>query len=150
MANALFVIRSNPPFEKALVVNVKPSTINVGVSPSPSLPAHPLEPMSRVVRSGMSAGVTSSGLALVLLCLWLGGLFIAPAGAQESDPAEVPTAEVPVPAVPVPDDAPSQPDPEWSYRFLVPATLLLGTVAVVGAIIMYFVRVTKNRYRVIR
>ena len=32
---------------------------------------------------------------------------------------------------------------EWSYRFLVPATLVLGTLAVVGTIIMYFVRVTK-------
>ena len=55
-----------------------------------------------------------------------------------------------MPAIPVPDDPPAEPEPEWSYRFLVPATLLLGTVAVVGAIIMYFVRVTKNRYRVIR
>ena len=63
---------------------------------------------------------------------------------------ETPGVDAPVPAVPVPDDPPADPEPEWSYRFLVPATLLLGTAAVVGAIIMYFVRVTKNRYRVIR
>ena len=103
----------------------------------------------------MSGGVVPPLLALVLLCLWLGALMVAPVGAEEGDPAEEPATEgpaagVPEPAVPVPDDSPAQPDPEWSYRFLVPATLLLGTVAVVGAIIMYFVRVTKNRYRVIK
>ena len=92
----------------------------------------------------------SLGLLLTLLCLWLGGLLVAPAAAGGGDPDETPAAEIPEPAVPVPDDAPADPEPEWSYRFLVPATLLLGTVAVVGAIIMYFVRVTKNRYRVIR
>lgn len=89
-------------------------------------------------------------LLLAMLALLLGGLVVAPVGAQDSGGSEAPAAEVPEPAVPVPDEAPAEPDPEWSYRFLVPATLLLGTVAVVGAIIMYFVRVTKNRYRVIR
>lgn len=87
---------------------------------------------------------------LMIVFLWLGSLLAGPVGAQEAEPAQVPASEVPEPAIPVPDEAPAQPDPEWSYRFLVPATLLLGTVAVVGAIIMYFVRVTKNRYRVIR
>ena len=89
-------------------------------------------------------------LPLMIALLWLGSLLAGPAGAQEDEPTQVPASEIPEPAIPVPDEAPAQPDPEWSYRFLVPATLLLGTVAVVGAIIMYFVRVTKNRYRVIR
>ncbi|WP_420613407.1 hypothetical protein [Candidatus Spongiisocius sp.] len=81
----------------------------------------------------------------LVVCVWLVASPLQ-AGAAE----ETPAADVPVPAVPVPDDPPAEPEPEWSYRFLVPATLLLGTAAVVGAIIMYFVRVTKNRYRVIR
>lgn len=80
--------------------------------------------------------------------MWLGGLPIAPASGQEEQPQ--PVAEVPEPAIPVPVESPAEPDPEWSYRFLVPTTMVLGAVAVVGAIIMYFVRVTKNRYRVIR
>ena len=42
MANAPFVIRSNLPSKKTLVMNVRPSTSNLGVSSSPSLPAHPL------------------------------------------------------------------------------------------------------------
>ena len=89
-------------------------------------------------------------LVLLLVCLWWVVHSAAPAGAQEHDPSEAPVAELPEPAVPVPEGDPSEVEPEWSYRFLVPATLLLGTLAVVGAIVMYFVRVTKNRYRVIR
>ena len=86
----------------------------------------------------------------MLVLLWLGGFLADPAAAEEDKPVEAPAADVPEPAIPAPEGSPKQPDPEWSYRFLVPATLLLGTVAVVGAIVMYFVRVTKNRYRVIR
>ena len=106
--------------------------------------------MSCIVRSKVPTVGFLPLLISALVVVWFGGLSTAPVGAQEDGPSETPAAEVPEPAVPVPDDAPAQPDPEWSYRFLVPATLLLGTVAVVGAIIMYFVRVTKNRYRVIR
>lgn len=106
--------------------------------------------MPRVTRSRMPAVTILLLPLLALLLLWLGSLSADPAAAQEGDPVEAPAAEGPEPAVPVPDESPAQPDPEWSYRFLVPATLLLGTVAVVGTIIMYFVRVTKNRYRVIR
>ncbi|MYH54646.1 MAG: hypothetical protein F4135_00535 [Acidimicrobiia bacterium] len=87
-----------------------------------------------------------------LTLLFLAGTYLHPASAQEEDPQETPAveAEVPVPAISIPDEAPAEPEAEWSYRFLVPATLVLGTLAVVGAVIMYFVRVTKNRYRVIR
>ncbi len=62
---------------------------------------------------------------------------------------EIPAGDAPEPAVPIPDEAPEAEAPEWSYRFLVPATLVLGTLAVVGTIFMYFVRVTRNRYRVV-
>lgn len=86
----------------------------------------------------------------MIILVWLGGLPVAPAAGQDEAPAEAPGISVPEPAVPAPAEAPDQTEPEWSYRFLVPATMLLGAVAVVGAIIMYFVRVTKNRYRVIR
>ena len=99
---------------------------------------------------GVSAAAIPLALLAALLCVSVGVLVVAPAAAQEGDPAEAPAAEVPEPAIPVPDEDPAEPEPEWSYRFLVPATMLLGTVTVVGAIIMYFVRVTKNRYRVIR
>lgn len=94
-----------------------------------------------------------AGLLLMLLSVMI--LAAGAASAQEAEEGggaavETTAPSVPEPAIPVSDEAPSQPDPEWSYRFLVPATIVLGTAAVVGAIIMYFVRVTRNRYRVIK
>lgn len=81
---------------------------------------------------------------------WAAGTALAQeAGGGDGGATEAP-AQAPEPAIAVPEDAPQEPDPEWSYRFLVPTALVLGTVAVVGAIIMYFVRVTRNRYRVIK
>ena len=97
------------------------------------------------MRTGALTGPVAWLLVGLVVCAWLVASPL-PAGAAD----ETPAADAPVPAIPVPDDPPAEPEPEWSYRFLVPATLLLGTAAVVGAIIMYFVRVTKNRYRVIR
>lgn len=77
-------------------------------------------------------------------------LFAAPALAQDSDVSESESVvQAPVPAVEAPEEAPAEESVEWSYRFLVPATMLIGTLAVVGTIVMYFVRVTKNRYRVV-
>ena len=57
--------------------------------------------------------------------------------------------EAPAPAVEIPEEKADDTTTEWSYRFLVPATVVLGTLAVVGTIVMYFVRVTKNRYRIV-
>ena len=99
--------------------------------------------------------ITARSLLAGLMLLLATALAAGTALGQEAEEgggaaAETTVLSVPEPAIPVPDDAPSQPDPEWSYRFLVPATVVLGTAAVVGAIIMYFVRVTRNRYRVIK
>ena len=99
--------------------------------------------------------ITARSLLAGLMLLLATALAAGAALGQEAEEgggaaAETTVLSVPEPAIPVPDDAPSQPDPEWSYRFLVPATVVLGTAAVVGAIIMYFVRVTRNRYRVIK
>ena len=110
--------------------------------------------MTAPPRPARSGGPSISAAAAALLCLLLGVLFVQPASAQEggADPAETAeTAEavVPEPAVPAPEAPAGPPEPEWSYRFLVPASMVLGTAAVVGAVVMYFVRVTKNRYRVI-
>ena len=64
----------------------------------------------------------------------------------ESDGSAV---DAPTPAIEIPEDAPGPTTAEWPYRFLVPATMVLGSLAVIGTILMYFVRVTENRYRVI-
>ena len=106
------------------------------------------EPMARALPIRAHAGMIACVLVLAVGALV--GTSSLPAVAQEDDPASTPAVEAPVPAISVPDEEAGDPEPEWSYRFLVPATLVVGTLAVVGAIIMYFVRVTRNRYRVIR
>ena len=63
--------------------------------------------------------------------------------------SDVPAVEAPTPAIEISEDAPELTTAEWPYRFLVPVTMVLGSLAVIGTILMYFVRVTKNRYRVI-
>jgi len=75
-------------------------------------------------------------------------------GEEGETPTETTTAEtepvnVPEPAVVVGADDSAPPTPEWTFRFLLPTTLLLGGLAVVGTTIAYFVKVTKARYRVV-
>ena len=87
-------------------------------------------------------------LAVTLLATTF--IVAAPAFAQESDTPETDSVvEAPAPAVEIPEEKADDTTTEWSYRFLVPATVVLGTFAVVGTIVMYFVRVTKNRYRIV-
>lgn len=95
----------------------------------------------------------------LLFLLALGTLLLAFAGpviaTTEDAPAEPPAeettvpADVPEPAVSIPEEAPAESTPEWTFRFLVPATLLIGGLAVIGTIVAYFVKVTRQRYRVV-
>jgi len=64
-------------------------------------------------------------------------------------PAET-SIDVPAPAVSIPDEAAAEPNPEWTFRFLLPMTLLLGAVVVVGTIVAYFAKVTRQRYRIVK
>ncbi len=51
------------------------------------------------------------------------------------------------PAVEAPDEEVDEEDQPWTARYLAPATLLLGLVAVGGSVLYYGVRV-RGRYRV--
>ena len=100
----------------------------------------------------MSTSVRRSVMASLFLTSLLFAAIPAFATEAESEtPAETdaPAVNVPTPAIAVPEDPPADTTPEWSYRFLVPVTMVLGFLAVVATIFMYFVRVTKNRYRVV-
>jgi len=87
----------------------------------------------------------------------LGAMFLAlvgPVFGTEEEPAETtPAAEetldAPAPAVLITDEPEEAAAPEWTFRFLVPVTLLIGGLAVVGTIITYFVKVTRQRYRIV-
>ena len=85
-------------------------------------------------------------IALFVLALPAGGTEEPADGGSTGSETAV---EAPAPAITLPEDAPEEEVPEWSYRFLVPATMVLGFLAVIATIFMYFIRVTKNRYRVV-
>lgn len=37
-------------------------------------------------------------------------------------------------------------NPQWTYRFLIPTSLVLIAVVIAGTVVMYFVRVVRTRY----
>ena len=49
--------------------------------------------------------------------------------------------EVPTPAIVV--------DVAWTYRFLIPTTVAIATLVILGNVIQYFRQVTRKRYKVI-
>ena len=57
------------------------------------------------------------------------------------------TVEVPEPAVPVSEEPEEEPDQAWTTVLLVPTALLIGAGTVLITIVMYFIRVTRARYR---
>lgn len=63
------------------------------------------------------------------------------AGGQEGEPAEI------VPAVVVEEAAPSEPVPDWTYRYLVPTCLALALVFCAITVVLYFTRVVRSRYK---
>ena len=94
---------------------------------------------------------------LTAILLALGVLFVlgvAPAIGQEdteeAGEAEVISeVEVGEPAVVVAEDPPSEPIPDWTYRYLIPTTLVLTAVVVLLTSIRYFTNVVRKRYRVV-
>lgn len=53
------------------------------------------------------------------------------------------------PAVTVPPAAEDDSTADWTYRYLIPTLLALAVVVVVATTIQYFVRVVRNRYKVV-
>ena len=64
-------------------------------------------------------------------------------------PLTVVTGEVEDPAVVVPDDSPVEPVADWTYRYLIPSTLALAAVIILGTSIRYFTNVVRQRYRTV-
>jgi hypothetical protein len=72
--------------------------------------------------------------------------------AQEEAPAEEPEAvvDVPEPAVRVVPEAPAEVEAPWTFRYLIPTSLVIALLVVVGSIVAYFVKVVRTRYRLIQ
>ncbi|MGH8873651.1 MAG: hypothetical protein ACRDVM_00115 [Acidimicrobiia bacterium] len=62
---------------------------------------------------------------------------------------EAPTITI-QPAVPAEEPPPQQEEPAWTYRYLIPTGLALAVLAVFVTVVQYFVRVVRNRYRVVK
>ncbi len=71
----------------------------------------------------------------------------APLLAQQQQQEEVAPDQPPVKVEP---EAPAPEERPWTTRFLIPTALLLGVVTTLVTIVLYFVRVTRTRYRVVK
>lgn len=58
-------------------------------------------------------------------------------------------ANVPPPAVTVPPPSAEEETPDWTYRYLIPTLIALAVIVVVVTTIQYFLRVVRNRYKVV-
>lgn len=79
-------------------------------------------------------------------------LLALPAAGQEdegSEPAPVSEPSGLEPAVPIPPEAPSDAIPDWTYRYMIPTTLVLAGVVILLTSIMYFTNVVRKRYRTV-
>ena len=57
--------------------------------------------------------------------------------------------ENPVPAIVIEEEVEISEDPAWTYRFLIPTTVAIATLVILGNVIQYFRQVTRKRYKVI-
>jgi len=57
--------------------------------------------------------------------------------------------DIPVPALVIEDPPEQIEDIDWTYRYLIPTTVAIATLVVLGNIIQYFRQVTRKRYKVI-
>ena len=98
----------------------------------------------------------SGRLSVILLAI--GVLFVMltlPALAQEEEGGgDSPTTTVAEssglePAVPMNDEEPAPPIPDWTYRYLIPTTVVLGLVVILITSIQYFTSVVRKRYRIV-
>lgn len=58
--------------------------------------------------------------------------------------------QVPIPAIVIEDEEEVQEDPQWTYKFLIPTSIAIATLVIIGNIVQYFRQVTKKRYKVIK
>lgn len=54
------------------------------------------------------------------------------------------------PAVTIPADVPTETLPDWTYRYMIPTTLVLAAVVILFTSIRYFTNVVRKRYRTVQ
>ena len=58
--------------------------------------------------------------------------------------------QAPIPAIVIEEEVEVQEDPQWTYKFLIPTSVAIATLVILGNIVQYFRQVTKKRYKVIK
>lgn len=92
----------------------------------------------------------ASALLLVLMVLGFASAALAAESTTETTPTtQAGALEFDMPAVSVPPPAADEAKPPWTTKFLIPTTLVLGAVAVFVTVIQYFLKVVRNRYKVV-
>ena len=74
---------------------------------------------------------------------------VASEGGTETTVASESSGQVPPQAVTVPPTAAEEETPDWTYRYLIPTLIALAVLVVIITTVQYFLRVVRNRYKVV-
>jgi len=55
----------------------------------------------------------------------------------------------PVPAIVIEEEVEVDEDSAWTYRFLIPTSVAIALLVIIGNVVQYFRQVTRKRYKVI-
>ena len=56
--------------------------------------------------------------------------------------------ELPIPAIVIEEEVEESEDPAWTYKFLIPTSVAIATLVILGNVVQYFRQVTRKRYKV--
>lgn len=85
-------------------------------------------------------------LAMSAIVVLSSGLALAQEDAENTESEVV---DVGPPAVEIPDEPAADTIPDWTYRYMVPTTLVLAAVVILLTSIRYFTNVVRRRYRTV-
>ena len=68
---------------------------------------------------------------------------------EESEEKEGLPEGVPEPAVLVTNNEGIPEEPAWTYRYLIPTSVAIATIIILGNVIQYFRKVVKKRYKIV-
>ena len=55
----------------------------------------------------------------------------------------------PIPAIVIVEEVEVEEDSAWTYRFLIPTSVAIALLVIIGNVVQYFRQVTRKRYKVI-
>jgi hypothetical protein len=95
-------------------------------------------------RPGRIAALLLAFSALVILTA------LPALGQEDVENTDAEVVETGPPAVEIPDEAAAETIPDWTYRYMIPTTLVLAAVVILLTSIRYFTNVVRRRYRTVQ